>query len=163
MRRVVARRESWDRLLLLSAVVMCIGCTVLVAFARLLPDQRPQRMETESGDGAVRMNRERWIVVCWLCGLSIVFWLTAQQAGGSLCFAESHTQRSVDLFRSQHPHRTGPLRGAARSTGSALATTPNGRGCLGFAVAAKSLRCSPKMVWGMSPPPGVSLCWRLRD
>ena len=88
--------NRWDRLFLLSAVVMCIGWAVLVAFARLLPDQRPQRMETESVDGSVRMNRERWIAVCWLCGLSIVFWLTAQQAGGSLAvFAESHIQRSA--------------------------------------------------------------------
>ena len=90
--------SRWDRLFQLSAVVMCMGCAVLVAFARLLPKRRQQRMETESVDGSVRMNRERWIAVCWLCGLSIVFWLTAQQAGGSLSvFAESHTQRSVIL------------------------------------------------------------------
>ena len=88
--------NRWDRLFLLSAVVMCIGCAVLVAFARVLPDQPPQRIETASLDGSVRMNRERWIAVCWLCGLSIVFWLTAQQAGGSLSvFADSHTQRSA--------------------------------------------------------------------
>ncbi len=90
--------NRWDRLFLLSAVVMCIGCAVLVIFARLLPDQPPQRMETESVDGSVRMNRERWSAVCWLSGLSIVFCLTAQQPGGSLSvFADLHTQRSVGL------------------------------------------------------------------
>ncbi len=96
--------NRWDRLFLLSAVVTCIGCAVLIAFARLLPEQRPQRMETDSVGGSVRMNRERWIAVCWLCGLSIVFWLTAQQAGGSLSvFAESHTQRSVDFLAHTYP------------------------------------------------------------
>ncbi len=91
--------NHWERLFLSSVVVMFICCAVLVVFARLLPKQRRQRMETDSVGGSVRMNRERWIAVCWLCGLSIVFWLTAQQAGGSLAvFAESHTQRRVVLF-----------------------------------------------------------------
>ena len=41
----------------------------------------------------------RWSVVWLLCGLSVVFWLTAQQSGSSLvAFAESHTERSIVAF-----------------------------------------------------------------
>ncbi len=35
----------------------------------------------------------------WLCGLSVVFWLTAQQSGSSLVvFAESNTERIIVAF-----------------------------------------------------------------
>lgn len=43
----------------------------------------------------------------WLCGLSVVFWLTAQQSGSSLVvFAESHTERSLVVFG--HAVQIGP-------------------------------------------------------
>lgn len=91
--------DQWKRLFFWSAVVMCIGTAALAIGTRVLP-QPPQRLlDAPVGADSAQENRARWGVVRWLCGLSVVFWLTAQQSGSSLVvFAESHTERSIVAF-----------------------------------------------------------------
>lgn len=90
--------HRWERLFLLSSVVMFAGTFALAVGMRLLPihaDSSIEKTTTRSEQG----QRERWWAVWLLCASSIVFWLTAQQAGSSLVlFAESHTERTLSAF-----------------------------------------------------------------
>ena len=98
---------QWQRLFFWSAAVMCIGTATSAVGARLLPKQSQRLVDAQAIVGSVQLNRARWGVVRWLCGLSVVFWLTAQQSGGSLVvFAESHTERSLVVFG--HAVQIGP-------------------------------------------------------
>ena len=91
--------ERWNRLFFWSAVAMCLGTTALAVGARLLPTPSQRPVEAATVIGSSQTDRARWGVVRWLCALSVVFWLTAQQSGSSLvAFAESHTERSIVAF-----------------------------------------------------------------
>ncbi len=91
--------DQWSRLFYWSAVVIGIGTAALVVGARLLPRQPNRAVDAQAVVGSAPLNRARWGVVWWLCGMSVVFWLTAQQSGSSLVvFAESHTERSIVAF-----------------------------------------------------------------
>jgi POT family proton-dependent oligopeptide transporter len=91
--------ERWNRLFVWSAVMMCMGTAALAVGKRLLPKQSQRSVDAATVIGSPQTDRARWGVVWWLCGLSVVFWLTAQQSGSSLVvFAESHTERSIVAF-----------------------------------------------------------------
>ena len=91
--------DRWDRLFFWSAVATCVGTATLTVGARLLPLQSQRPVDAASVTGSPQTDPARWSVVWWLCGLSVVFWLTAQQSGSSLvAFAESHTERSIVAF-----------------------------------------------------------------
>lgn len=69
-----------------------IGIRLLPLEARYATPDSQRSQGTE--DTRVR-RRAVWL----LCGLAVVFWLTAQQAGGSLVlFAASHTEGSIAAF-----------------------------------------------------------------
>lgn len=88
----------WERLFLLSSGVMFAGTFALAVGMRLLPvpaNSTVEKPTTRSEHG----QRERWWAVWLLCVSSVVFWLTAQQAGSSLVlFAESHTRRTLSAL-----------------------------------------------------------------
>ncbi len=91
--------DQWSRLFYWSAVVIGIGTAALVVGARLLPRQPNRAVDAQAVVGSAPLNRARWGVVWWLCGMSVVFWLTAQQSGSSLVvFAESNTERIIVAF-----------------------------------------------------------------
>jgi POT family proton-dependent oligopeptide transporter len=90
--------HRWERLFLVSSVVMFVGTFALAVGMRLLPIHAESTVEKQT-NGSEQGQRERWWAVWLLCASSIVFWLTAQQAGSSLVlFAESHTERTLSAF-----------------------------------------------------------------
>ena len=91
--------NRWDRLFFCAMLAMLVGTLALRAGARFLPQQPLRQMDSQADAGSSQMYRARWGVVWWLCGLSIVFWLTAQQSGSSLAvFAYSYTDRTLVLL-----------------------------------------------------------------
>lgn len=140
--------QRWDRLFLMAAAAMFVGAFTISVGVRVFPSdsgRAPARVSTTIST----KDDSAWRGAVWLiCALSIVLWLTSQQAGSSLTlFAEFHTERSLSVFG--HLIAIGPARFASLHGLLVLALLP-----LFMVITARFRRHSDvsstpvMMVWG---------------
>ena len=92
------RAHGWNAVFVGAASACAVAGGTLIS-CRTLPDSRArsaaERVEPDAGHSSVRSMRAVWL----LCGVSVIFWLTAQQAGTSLTvFAANHVTQNVVLL-----------------------------------------------------------------
>lgn len=99
-------RHGWATLFC-GAAVASVASGGLLAVGRSWMRGRASRASDAPGQTASGSGRERLRAVWLLSGVAMVFWLTAQQAGGSLAaFATINTVRQVLIFG--HTFEMGP-------------------------------------------------------
>lgn len=139
------RAHGWNAVFVGAAIACAVAGGTLIS-CRTLPDSRAQsaaeRVEPDAGHSSVRSMRAVWL----LCGVSVVFWLTAQQAGTSLTvFAANHVAQNVMMLG--RALRIGPGHFASLHGLMVIALVPlflflHGR------RQDESLRAASSLIWG---------------
>lgn len=103
-------RSGWAGIFVWAAAGTFVAAFIL-AMAWRLYDEPSSQIHLGATESLPRhAQRKQWYAVQMLCGVAIVLYLTAQQAGSSLAlFAEFHTERSVAILGRTLPLGPGPF------------------------------------------------------